>query len=118
MVENFQLKNLQNGDSVSLLNFRRVKLPNNLEAIIYRTSSGSGVTSPANGDIIPAAFTDINYLATENDAIFVCGKYLSETDLYIIAYFDLQGELIWRSPVSKHEYYQYLCFDNSLSVPK
>jgi hypothetical protein len=110
---NFKLKNLQNDDSISLLNLKRVKLPNAKEVIIYSTSLGSGVASPGIGDLIPAVFTEINFLRTENEVIFVCGKFLEETDLHIIAYFDLKGELIWRSPVSREDYYKYLCLENS-----
>lgn len=95
--------------SVPLRDYRAVIDPNGRVARIFETSDGYGVFDPGKGNIIPPVFTDLNYLRLSNDMVYVAGQYLIPTDLWIIAYFDVEGKLIWRSSVSKEDYSQYLC---------
>lgn len=107
------LRSLYSKDSIAIGNLDKIMLNNGSEFFIYSTRDGAGVVGPGKKEIVKPLFTDINYLTNENEIVFTCGKYFSETDLYIVAYFSEDGNLIWRNSVSREDYQQFLCKDPS-----
>lgn len=78
---------------------------------IYRENY-YGVISNRKGIIIPATFTDIINLGTDDQPFYFTDKEVEEAGIFVVVYFDKQGKLLRKQAYEEEEYERILCEDH------
>lgn len=78
---------------------------------IVRSDSGYGVLSSICGIVIPLSFTDIVNVGSATVPLYFTEKYVKEADIFVVIYYDAQGELLRRQAIDTNEYDRIYCPD-------
>lgn len=71
-----------------------------------------GVISNKKGTILPFAFNGIKNLGSADDPFYVTEKHVEEASVFIVIYYNKQGELIRKQVYEEEEYEHLYCADN------
>ena len=74
---------------------------------MIKGQNGYGLLHPKDGPIIPPAYTFILPIGQ----LYRAEKYLSEPDYYIVAYYDKNGKMLFRTGLNPDNYDKLLCND-------
>lgn len=77
-------------------------------AIVLR-ESGYGVLGSRQGQIISATYNDVINVGTETDPVFFAEKNIAEADLYVVIYYDKDGNPIRKQTFETEDYPLIYC---------
>lgn len=83
----------------------------NEKIFIYHRENAYGVVSTRQGIVIPATFSDIVNVGSEDDPLYFTEKNVEEAGIYVVIYYDQTGKLIRRQVFEKEEYDLIYCHD-------
>lgn len=78
---------------------------------IFHRENAYGVVSTERGVIIPATFSDIINLGSEDEPLYFTEKNVEEAGIFVVIYYDQSGKLIRRQVFEKEEYEKIYCED-------
>lgn len=92
-------------DYKAVLNSRNEKI------YIYHRENAYGVVSTSQGILIPATFSDIVNVGSDDEPLYFTEKNVEEAGIYVVIYYDHASKLIRRQVFEKEEYDKIYCQD-------
>lgn len=79
------------------------------KTLLIKTASGKGLYSLSYGELVEPTYTDIKVLGTPKDPIYFAMKLVAEADIYIVIYFDKNGNKLFTQSFREDEYFRIAC---------
>lgn len=79
------------------------------KTLLISTEKGDGVYSLIKGELIEPTYTEIKVLGTEEEPIYFAMKLVPEADIYIVIYFDKNGNKLFTQSFKREEYFRIAC---------
>lgn len=92
-----------------LKDYRLIKNSKEEKIAIIHKENEYGVLSSTKGIIIPATFTDVVNLGTDERPLYFTEKQVEEADIFVVIYYDSDGKLIRREIYESDEYDRIYC---------
>lgn len=83
----------------------------NSKVIEFQRENQYGVYDASKGVLLPAVYNDIYNLGNESKPIFLAEKRFAEADYYVVAYYDMEGIMIYSMAYRGDEYELIVCDD-------
>lgn len=86
-------------------------LRSNAEGSLLKVTkeSGAGLYHTQKGEVIEPTFDDIKVLGSDEEPIFFSLKIVEEADLYVVIYYDLNGNKLFTQSLSREDYDKIAC---------
>ncbi len=91
--------------------YRMVLNSDDEKIMVVHQENAYGVISNKNGVIIPATFSDIINIGSEEEPLYLTEKNVEEAGIYVVIYYDTFGKFIGRQVYEKEEYEKIYCED-------
>ena len=95
-----------------ILNFEVLKSNSQEKKLLISTEKGKGVYSNIKGEIIEATYNEIKVLGTADDPIYFAVKIVREANIYVVIYFDKNGNKLFTQTFKQDEYFKIACPKN------
>jgi len=82
------------------------------KVVVIHRDNFYGVLSNKQGEVIPAAYTDIINLGTPEEPLYFAEKHVEEAGIYVIIYFDKKGTILRKQAFEEDEYGKIYCDEN------
>ena len=79
--------------------------------LIIHQENAYGVISNKHGVIIPATFSDIINIGSDEEPFYFTEKNVEEAGIYVVIYYNKGGKLLRRQVFEKAEYDEIYCED-------
>lgn len=79
----------------------------------FTTKEGVGIYKEGQGIILAPTYTDIIHLGTDETPIYFAAKFIQEADIYVVIYYDENGNKLFTQSFRKSEYFKIACISNS-----
>ena len=70
------------------------------------TEKGKGIYSNTQGEMIEATYDEIKVLGTVDDPIYFAVKIVREANIYVVIYFDKNGNKLFTQTFKQDEYFK------------
>jgi hypothetical protein len=74
-----------------------------------KTETGEGIYDSAVGEIIEPTYDQVKVLGTPEEPIFFALKIVEEAELYVVIYFDQEGNKLFTQSLSREAYFKIAC---------
>ena len=78
---------------------------------VVRGEKGYGIIGSESGTIINPTFDDLQVIGSEDTYLFFCEKHVREAGLYVVVYYNKQGQMIRRQVYEEEDYDKIYCPD-------
>lgn len=92
-----------------ILEYKHIHNEADRKTLLIKTNSGKGVYSLRQGELVEPTYTDIKVLGTPADPIYFAMKLVAEADIYIVIYFDKNGNKLFTQSFREDEYLRIAC---------
>lgn len=79
------------------------------QTLLVTKEKGKGVFDFFEGELIEPTYTDIKILGTPENPIYFAMKLVAEADIYIVIYFDKNGNKLFTQSFREDEYFRIAC---------
>ena len=80
--------------------------------LLITTESGKGVYSSSLGELVEPTYDDIKVLGTADQPVYFAVKIVAEANLYVVIYFDADGNKLFTLTYQQEEYFGIACTNN------
>jgi hypothetical protein len=77
--------------------------------ILVETESGKGIYSSTKGELLEPSFNEIIQLGTEEEPIYFAVKIVTEANIYVVIYYDGNGNKLFTQTYQQNEYSAITC---------
>jgi len=95
-----------------ILNFEVVQDNSAEKKLLISTEKGKGIYSNTQGEMIEATYDEIKVLGTVDDPIYFAVKIVREANIYVVIYFDKNGNKLFTQTFKQDEYFKIACPKN------
>ena len=95
-----------------ILEYEFITESENEKVMLITTESGKGVYSTRQNEIIDATYDEIKVLGTKEDPIYFAVKVVREANIYVVIYFDKNGNKLFTQSFKQDEYFKIACPKN------
>jgi len=92
-----------------MLDYNVLRKTNEGALIKVTKESGTGLYHTTKGEVIEPTFDDIKVLGSEKDPIFFSLKIVEEADLYVVIYYNKNGNKLFTQSLSREDYFKIAC---------
>ena len=92
-----------------ILEYEHIHNEPDRKTLLIKTASGKGLYSLSQGELVEPTYTDIKVLGTPEDPIYFAMKLVAEADIYIVIYFDKNGNKLFTQSFREDEYFRIAC---------
>lgn len=92
-----------------ILEYEHIHNEPDRKTLLIKTASGKGLYSLVQGELVEPTYTDIKVLGTPEDPIYFAMKLVAEADIYIVIYFDKNGNKLFTQSFREDEYFRIAC---------
>ncbi len=95
-----------------ILNYKMLEENSQERKLLITTENGKGVYSNTRGEFIEATYDEIKVLGTADDPIYFAVKIVREANIYVVIYFDKNGNKLFTQTFKQDEYFKIACPKN------
>jgi hypothetical protein len=95
-----------------ILDFEILNTDSKEKSLLITTESGKGIYSSTQKELIPATYSDIRILGTAEYPIYFAVKIVKEANIYVVIYFDKNGNKLFTQTFKQEEYFKIACPSN------
>ncbi|KYG83273.1 WG repeat-containing protein [Roseivirga echinicomitans] len=95
-----------------ILNYKILEDNSQEKKLLITTEKGKGIYSNIKGEIIEATYDEIKVLGATDDPIYFAVKIVSEANIYVVIYFDKNGNKLFTQTFKQDEYFKIACPKN------
>jgi len=92
-----------------ILAYEELPSPLDEKILLVETEAGKGIYSLAQGEIVEPTYTDIKILGTNERPIYFAMKLVAEANIYVVIYFDKNGNKLFTQSFREEEYFRIAC---------
>jgi hypothetical protein len=96
----------------NILDFRLVSNTKEEIVAIIHQDIHYGIASNKRGEIIPANFSDVINVGSEEEPLYFAEKNVEEAGIEVVIYYDKNGKLVRKQVYEEDEYEKIYCADN------
>lgn len=100
---------LETAQYEGMLDYTLTKANDTEKVMLVTTENGQGIYSDVRGEIIEPTYDVIKVLGTEAESLYFAVKIVEEANIYVIIYFDGNGNKLFTQSLSQDEYFQIAC---------
>lgn len=78
----------------------------------FTTEEGIGIYKLGQGKIVAPTYTEVIQLGTDETPIYFASKFIEEADIYVIIYYDENGNKFFTQSLRKDDYFKIACTIN------
>lgn len=94
-----------------ILAYEYLKNDESEKRLLVTKESGKGIYSSSKGEIIEATYDDIKMLGTEEKPIYFTVKIVEEANIYVVIYYDADGNKLFTLTYRQDQYFDIVCAD-------
>ena len=95
-----------------ILNYKIIEENSQEKKLLISTEKGKGIYSNTQGEMIEATYDEIKVLGTVDDPIYFAVKIVREANIYVVIYFDKNGNKLFTQTFKQDEYFKIACPKN------
>lgn len=95
-----------------IINYHILPTHNAVDRLQFTTEEGSGIYTTAKGKILAPTYSEIIHLGTNEDPIYFASKFIKEAEIYIVIYYDKNGNKLFTQSLRKDDYFKIACSSN------
>lgn len=95
-----------------IINYHILPTHNAVDRLQFTTEEGSGIYTTAKGKILAPTYSEIIHLGTNEDPIYFASKFIKEAEIYVVIYYDKNGNKLFTQSLRKDDYFKIACSSN------
>jgi hypothetical protein len=92
-----------------IFEFEFIKKEAEEKVLLITTSSGKGIYSSVKGEVVTATYDQIHILGTSEHPIYFAVKIVKEANIYVVLYYDKNGNKLFTQTFRQDEYFKIAC---------
>lgn len=111
--EQFMLYEIKTKKSVfeGIKNYHLIRSQREDQLMVIEQDNGFGVIHNREGVVIPISYSDIVNLGTKEKPFYFTEKHVEEAALFVVIYYDHEGEMIRKEVYEQEDYERIYCSD-------
>ena len=97
------------GQYEGMLDYSITKANEKEKVMLVTKETGQGIYSDVRGEIIEPTYDVLKVLGTEEESLYFAVKIVEEANIYVVIYFDGNGNKLFTQSFSQDEYFQIAC---------
>ena len=89
--------------------YTKLNATENLQIMRIFKENGFGILHNKKGELIPPSFYNVYQVQHQNTMLYIAEKYIEEADFYVVIYYDIDGNIVFKHAMEAKHYQMVNC---------